>query len=635
MKNKDLNKIVKTFLNKDSSNQELFSASRDLGTFFENFSHLSTEDSHFEVGNDSVHSNLNSGVAISPLDAAICINEHMRTTKYMRGVYDAINDLLIKFSDEKIHLFYAGTGPYATLVIPLLHLFNSKRLEVTFLDIHQSSLDSVKNILNSLSLNEFIKDLVCEDATKYKFKSKVHLIITETMRAAFEGEPQVNITLNLLPQLCVRGEFLPQSVNIHLESSLRKSVQKGNNLVLTKESNFLADIIKLDSKKRWSKDNLIITPILEIKEDSKDDYELLLCTQIKVYKENILNENECSLNMPFPLFLTQKVLKGDVFEFYYNFENRPEILYKHQKGDKNIIDSYARCYPREISYRYKNTMIIWQEYLADRFLKPFFNEEKKSKNKRYLSWQELEEIADGSVSIEPTGFIFHSSRCDSSMLTDALSCIEKNIVIKEAKFIQDVLTLNYKEDISKEDIKKRLKIAIEIFTRKRFDVEENFFIKFNSWEISYIDIIKELYPNTPILILYASPKKILLSHQKNLGVQMVPRYLEGKVFDSIPSEVGFSDYPLAVLENIFEEILFKKDEQNIMFINHEDIKKLFFMQIAPFFKLTLDEKEKRIIIDSFTSYLKKQKENLDEEIYISDKLKDIFVKLENIKVNYA
>jgi len=89
MENKNLKEIVQTFLSKDSSPGELFNASRELADFFAKFSSISTQDNHLQ-SKDSTHTNLDSGVAISPLDAAICINEYLRTTKYIESFTSSI-----------------------------------------------------------------------------------------------------------------------------------------------------------------------------------------------------------------------------------------------------------------------------------------------------------------------------------------------------------------------------------------------------------------------------------------------------------------------------------------------------------------------------------------------------------------
>ncbi len=636
MENNELNKLVEIFLNKDSSHGELFDASRNLGSLFAKFSNISTSDSHV-YSQDSSHTNLSSGVALSPLDAAICINEYMRTTKYMRGVYDALNDLLDRFKDEKVHLLYAGTGPYATLVSPLLHLFDSKRLEVTFLDIHQNSLDSVKNILAGFGKSDFAKDYICTDATTYKCDTKVHMMVTETMRLAFEGEPQVNITLNLLPQLSPDGVFIPESVNIHLESALKKLAVEEKAIKNINKSDFIADIIKLDTKKQWNKENLILNPSVEIKQEIKEGYELFLCTQIKVYKDHILNENECSLNLPYKVQLTEKLSKGDILEFSYEFENRPEILYKHKNVDNQSFLESKNFYPIEVSYRYKDSMVIVQELIPNRFLRTNFDNRMRSSEKKHISWQELENIAEDCESIEPKGFIFHSSRAGSTTLSNALSSLEKNIVIKDSSLIHDILTLDYKEDISKEEIKKRLKMAIKVLSRKRFDFEKNLYIKFNSWEISYVDTLRELYPNIPVVILYDDPQNIITSHKRKPGMHMVPHILEGKLFEDISKETAFEDYPFRVLENIFQEILCQKDKKDVLIISNNEIRDMFFSKIAPFFSLDLNEKEKRKI-DFYFESLNSKVENIGSKVsdmLISNKLKDSFSLLEEQKVTHG
>ena len=74
------------------------------------------------------------------------------------------------------------------VIVPLLHLFDHNDLEISFLDIHQSSLNSVKNIIEQLSLENFVKEYICDDATRYKTTGKIHIILSETMKASLERE---------------------------------------------------------------------------------------------------------------------------------------------------------------------------------------------------------------------------------------------------------------------------------------------------------------------------------------------------------------------------------------------------------------------------------------------------------------
>lgn len=317
--NSNLEDIIKVILDKNSTVKQLAKVSKDLFDFFDPTSSFKNIN-HLNVKNLVKSTLLDSGVAISPPEAASCIVEYMRTTKFLRGVYEAIIDMKEKFNGQKIHLLYAGTGPFATLVTPLLHLFDPKDLEVTFLDIHENSLDNLKALLETLNLTEFVKEYVCEDASNYKLASKAHIILSETMRSALEDEPQVNITLNLLPQVYEGGLFLPQKIELALEKGVGES---------------LCTILDLDTTKELSSDNIINCKEYTVDDVSKDLDLLYLTTTIFVYKDNILKTNESNLNTPKELSFEEPLKENQKILFDYEFKGKPKVNYEIKKTNIN------------------------------------------------------------------------------------------------------------------------------------------------------------------------------------------------------------------------------------------------------------------------------------------------------------
>lgn len=317
--NSNLEDIIKVILDKNSSTMQLMKVSKDLLDFFDQFSGLKNIN-HLNLKDLTQSTLLDSGVAISPPEAASCIAEYMRTTKFLRGVYEAIIDMKEKFNGEKIHLLYAGTGPFATLITPLLHLFDPKDLEVTFLDIHESSLNILKSLYQTLNLTEFVKEYRCEDASTYKLASKTHIILSETMRSALEDEPQVNITLNLLPQVCEGGLFLPQRIELTLEKGVGKP---------------LDTILNLDTTKELSSDNIISCKEYKVDDEIKNLTLLYLTTTIFVYKDNILRTNESNLNTPKELSFKEPLKENQKIVFDYEFKSKPKINYEITQIDAN------------------------------------------------------------------------------------------------------------------------------------------------------------------------------------------------------------------------------------------------------------------------------------------------------------
>jgi len=331
--NEKLRDIVDVVLDKESEHFELLNAAKSLSGFFEKYSDISTHTTHSSDVPDTQHTFLDSGVAISPLDAAICTNEYMRTTKYIRGIFEAIQDLTQKFKDEKIHILYAGSGPYGTLIIPLLSLFDSKKIEVTFLDIHNSSLNSVKNIIDNLGLEDYICEYVQADATTYKSKNKIHLIVTETMKAAFDDEPQVAITLNLLPQLSKDGVFIPNRVVVNFEMIEKKHEKIDGVLHVKKNSKLLCEVLNMSASKDMREDNLITTKSITLPDSIDEKMSPYLTTTIDIYKDNILSENECSLNIPKKMKFDKDLSHGDSISFDYKFGKKPTISFTCKQSD--------------------------------------------------------------------------------------------------------------------------------------------------------------------------------------------------------------------------------------------------------------------------------------------------------------
>src|SRR5580765_6666350 len=116
---------------------------------------------------DRSATSLSAGSAISPLDAGRCLLDLRRTSIYLRGVYDAIQEAQQRFPREVIHVLYAGCGPFALLCLPLLPLLAGQAVHFTLLDVHARAIESVRAIMAALRLEEANVDCLACDATHY------------------------------------------------------------------------------------------------------------------------------------------------------------------------------------------------------------------------------------------------------------------------------------------------------------------------------------------------------------------------------------------------------------------------------------------------------------------------------------
>ena len=147
-------------------------------------------DFHIEAGRDiaSGETRTDNGLAISPTMAALCLREPVRTAAFIRGAAQAIRDKC-SVTDRPLRVLYAGCGPYAPLVIPLMSLFPSRMVQYTLLDLHARSLESSRAIVHALGFSGHVSGYVHEDACSYSIPDhqKPDIIITDCQMPRLDG----------------------------------------------------------------------------------------------------------------------------------------------------------------------------------------------------------------------------------------------------------------------------------------------------------------------------------------------------------------------------------------------------------------------------------------------------------------
>ncbi|HEX8562723.1 MAG TPA: hypothetical protein VF676_07065 [Flavobacterium sp.] len=209
----ELKTIAERIISSDGLSEQVISV-KSLSGFYDKI----TEDKNLFVLSGDNEKIIKGGHALSTYNAAVCTDDYLRTAYFLKGIHKAVVDLHLQFPHRKINILYAGCGPFATLLLPLLPLFNKERIDAIVLDINTSSIQSVKNLLAILELESYRLSLVEADATNYQKPEEwgIDLFISETMHYALTAEPQVSITKNFIPQLLPHSIFIPKNIHIDL-----------------------------------------------------------------------------------------------------------------------------------------------------------------------------------------------------------------------------------------------------------------------------------------------------------------------------------------------------------------------------------------------------------------------------------
>jgi hypothetical protein len=162
---------------------------------------------------DTLGMSLESGIALSPVQAAKCLQDLMRTHTFMHGVTRAIQDQLV--TEGKVEILYAGTGPYGVLLLPVLAYLKHNRVQATLLDIQPDNIAAVTRVVECLGIEAYVRAIDLVDATKWQPQqnAKFDIILSETMNWMLKNEPQVLIFSHLQQYLRSGHSILiPQQV---------------------------------------------------------------------------------------------------------------------------------------------------------------------------------------------------------------------------------------------------------------------------------------------------------------------------------------------------------------------------------------------------------------------------------------
>ena len=250
-------------------------------------------------------------------------------------------------------------------------------------------------------------------------------------------------------------------------------------------------------------------------------------------------------------------------------------------------NQYANWLPSKLFQQNGELFLEWV-YLWDvHFEKPFFDEtltqcrfenslkEKNQKERRITPVDFISEVAATIEPIKPSLFIFHTSRCGSTLTTQILSLNTSTIVFPEYLLFDKLLQAKIDgQSVDDETRKGWVKSLVQIMGQKRFDEEEYLIIKLDSWHLSFHSIIRELFSEVPFAILYREPEVILRSNNKQWGIQFIPEIITPSTYGIVKDEsesFSLNRYANQVLQKMYNYILeIAVSDPNTMLFNYDD-----------------------------------------------------------------
>lgn len=312
---KSLQEIVSVLLENDDDFLRLTENIKNLKSLFLKGSQLLEDD---EQNRTNVL--LESGEAIGPTWAAMCVDDLLRTKRFICGIDAAIQQKQTDANQKPIKILYVGPGPFGTLAMPLIAKYTAEEIQFVFLEVNPNTVNYLKKTIAFFNAEKYVTEIKICDATTIQLNEhkNADVLIVECLQRALEKEPQVAIVYNVLPQLHKDVIMIPEEIKLSIGLSNTEIRQQ--------------QITNIDS--------------------SHEDFTTTFAPFLSLNKQSVLSDAE-NQNLTFKehahTFIPQQLLENDSISIFTNITLYKDFKLTHLQSGLTVPQMIASLSDKNIT----------------------------------------------------------------------------------------------------------------------------------------------------------------------------------------------------------------------------------------------------------------------------------------------
>ena len=260
--------------------------------------------------------------------------------------------------------------------------------------------------------------------------------------------------------------------------------------------------------------------------------------------------------------------------------------------------------------------LLWMDLRDVAFTEPFFQQtidrvRTDNREERFTEFDALLRLEKSIESVVPAGFIFHSSRCGSTLLANACRTLDDAIVLSEANAIDKLVArfITDANDAVKESLYSVfLRAVVNVLAQRRAGNERRLFIKFSCCGISQLERIKRIWPGVPWVFLYRDPVETIVSNMSTVPAWLIDEdhRILAHITGTSPGDVAQMSLEERCARSIgsFYNTAHTLANNNSMLLNYNQLSVPALISILSFFKVEVSSKGLERIASSSRIYSK-------------------------------
>jgi hypothetical protein len=240
-----------------------------------------------------------------------------------------------------------------------------------------------------------------------------------------------------------------------------------------------------------------------------------------------------------------------------------------------------------------HAVVDWCFLGEDTFTDPFFQQTiercwRKPFNHLFAHETPIEALLDWRATqpgIAPTAFIFHGSRCGSTLLAQMAAALPRTVVISEAPPIDQILRARAPEDVRI----RWLQALLSALGQPRRGDERHLFVKFDAWHVIDLALVQRAFPEVPCMFLYREPAALIASQLRMPGIHIIPGTLDPSLIGlDLPSvlRLDWDEYAGRILAAIHAAALAHAASGRVTLMNYDQLPAAALSQVLAWCGLT-------------------------------------------------
>lgn len=211
----------------------------------------------------------------------------------------------------------------------------------------------------------------------------------------------------------------------------------------------------------------------------------------------------------------------------------------------------------------------------------------------------------------PAGLIFHSSRCGSTAIANALKTLDNALVLSEPYIVDKLIARLFTDtrDSHTKELLYSILIRASVGALGQHANAKRFFLKFSATSGLQLPRLQKTWPTVPWVLIYRDPLEVMVSnfrerptwldHQAN--VRMASELIQADEAET--RNMSSEEFCARVLGRLFETVS-KNLRQSSKLINYSQLSPATILRLANHFGVSPDEQERQNIEASLRFYSK-------------------------------